>query len=451
MERTAAASTPTPSARILRGAGVVGLFMLVVKAIAFGKELLIASVYGRGDALEAFLLALVIPTMVTGVVAGSFRQAFVPVYVRVRSRDGARESDRLASHALAVALALVALAAVVLWLAAPWLVGAIARGFEPDKVARTVVLLRALAPMCLLASLPVMLGGILESRERFRPAIVAQAVVPIAVLAAVALTRDGGSARPLVVGTVGGLLAQVLILIVVLGRDGHRPAGPSGFPQRDLRAVASQWLPAAGAMLFQDLTTLVDQAMAAALAPGSVSALSYAYRIVSLPLSLISASLGIAILPVLSDLAARGRDGQFASATKRWVRVTMWGGLGATLAAAPFTLPVVRLVYERGAFDASDSQVVAAVILAYLGMIPFFVAGIVAVQAVTARAGNVVLLAVGIVNLVVNVVGNIVLSRWLGVAGIALSTVCVYAISATILIGWLRVRLAGAVDGPADS
>ena len=73
-----------------------------------------------------------------------------------------------------------------------------------------------------------------------------------------------------------------------------------------------------------------------------------------------------------------------------------------------------------------------------------------AVQAVTARAGNVVLLAVGIVNLVVNVVGNIVLSRWFGVAGIALSTVCVYAISATILIGWLRRRLAAAVDRPAD-
>ena len=441
--------TPTPSARIVRGAGVVGLFTLAVKAIAFAKELLIASVYGRGDALEAFLLALVLPTMVTGIVAGSFRQAFVPVYVRVRNRDGALESDRLASHALAVALALLSLAAVVLWSTAPWLVGFIARGFDPDKAARTVVLMRALSPLCLLASLPVMLAGILESRERFRPAIVAQAVVPIAVLAAVAWSRDGGSARPLVVGTVVGVVVQIAILVAVLGRDGHRPAGRSGFPQPDLRAVASQWLPAAGAMLFQDLTTLVDQAMAAALAPGSVSALSYAYRIVSLPLSLISASLGVAILPVLSDLAARGLDGAFAAATARWVRVTLWGGLGTTLVAAPFTLPVVRLVYERGAFDAADSQVVAAVILAYLGMIPFFVAGIVAVQAVTARAGNVVLLAVGIVNLVVNVVGNIVLSRWLGVAGIALSTVCVYAISATILIVWLRRRLAAAVDRPA--
>ncbi len=449
MDPAADATPRTPSARILRGAGVVGLFTLVVKAIAFAKELLIASVYGRGDALEAFLLALVIPTMVSGVVAGSFRQAFVPVYVRVRSRDGARASDRLATHALAVALAILSATAVVLWFVAPWLVDGIARGFEPDKAARTVVLLRSLAPICLLASLPVMLAGILESRERFRPAIVAQAIVPIAVLAAVAWTRDGASARPLVVGTVGGLVAQVGLLVLVLGRDGHRPAGPSGFPHRDFRAVAAQWLPAAGAMLFQDLTTLVDQAMAAALAPGSVSALSYAYRIVSLPLSLISASLGVAILPVLSDLAARGRDGQFAAATARWIRVTLWGGLGATLVAAPFTLPVVRLVYERGAFDAADSQVVAAVILAYLGMIPFFVAGIVAVQAVTARAGNVVLLAIGIVNLVVNVVGNIVLSRWFGVAGIALSTVCVYAISATILLAWLRLRLSGAADGPA--
>lgn len=431
------------TSRILRGAGVVGVATVVVKAIAFGKELVVASVYGRGDALDSFLLALVVPMMVSGITAGSFRLAFVPVYVRVRGDAGPREADRVATHALIVAVGLLSAVAVALWLAAPWVVAGLARGFDADKSAMTLGLLRSLTPVCLLASLPVMLSGVLESRERFRPAILAQATVPVAVLVAVVAVSDGTDPVPLIAGTLVGLAIQVAVLASVLSRHGHRLRAPSPASARELRAVGRQWLPAAGAMVFQDLTTAVDQAMAAALAPGSVAALSYAYRIVSLPLALIAASLGVAILPVLSDLAARGRDGEFLDQTRRWVRVTLWGGLAVALAAGPFALPVVRLVYERGAFDRIDSHVVASVVVAYLGMVPFFVSGIVAVQAVTARSGNRVLLVVGAINLVVNIVGNVVLSRWFGVAGIALSTVCVYAVSATVLLGWLGTRAAG--------
>lgn len=426
--------------RIVQGASVVAAATVVVKAVGFAKEIVVAAAYGRGDAIEAFLIAVLLPNMAAAVTAGSFRQAFIPAYVRLRRASGPDDADRLGLHGMTAALAWLAGVAIVLFAAAPLVVGWIARGYDPDKAELAVRLLRALTPVCLLAGLPTMLSGVLEADERFAPAVLAQVGVPAATVAWVLAAGDRWGAWPLVGGTLTGLAVQATALAVALRRGGHRRPRWGVGAHPEFRTVVGQWLPAAGALVFQDLMFMVDQAMSAALAPGSVAALGYAYRIVSLPLTLATSSLALAILPVLSDLAGRDdRDG-FWTTTSRWIRGTLWAGVPATVALIAAAVPVVRAIYQRGAFSAEDTGVVAGVLIAYAGMIPFYVAGIVAVQAVTAMARTRVLLWTGAVNLTVNVIGNVVLSRWFGVAGIALSTVLVYAVATTTLVAVLRVR-----------
>jgi putative peptidoglycan lipid II flippase len=197
-------------------------------------------------------------------------------------------------------------------------------------------------------------------------------------------------------------------------------------------------MPAVGGLIFQQATTLVDQAMAAHLVAGSVAALSYAYRLIALPLSLATLSIGTAILPVLSDLASRDDWSGFWRNAARWIRLSLWGGLVPAAALFAIATPLVELAYERGSFGSSDTAVVGAVLGAYTGMIPFYVAGIVGVRAFSILGLNRLLLTLGAVNLVTNVAGNLILARWFGVIGIALATVAVYLISAILILARLN-------------
>ncbi len=316
----------------------------------------------------------------------------------------------------------------------------VASGYSPEKQALTLSLLRWLTPICLLATLPPMLAALLHADERFARVSLSQASVPGLTLVLVATMGAAYGARPLVVGALGGAAIETALLWSWVRRRHDLKRGVERSPA--FPEVRQQWGLAAGAILFMNVTVLVDQAMAAHLSAGSVAALSYAYRLIALPLGLATLSIGTAVLPVLSDLAAEPGRRRFWHNLARWLRVGLWGSLLPTVVLAFAGVPLVSWIYQRGAFGADDAAVVGSVLAAYAGMIPFYVAGIIGVRALGILRANEVVFATGVINLITNVIGNVVLSRYFGVAGIALSTVCVYLISAAIILATLARRRA---------
>ena len=228
------------------------------------------------------------------------------------------------------------------------------------------------------------------------------------------------------------------MLVLGLLRTGGLSGARAAVPASEFREVVAQWLPAAGGMVFQNVTTLVDQAMAAHLAAGSVAALAYAYRVIALPLAVGTLSISTALLPVLSEIAARKEWDSFWAITRRFARLGLWGSLVPVVILTAVASPLIGMIYQRGSFGGADSAAVAAVFASYAGMIPFYVAGIIGVRALTILGLNRALLVISVFNLTANIVGNLVLSRWFGVSGIAMSTVIVYIISTTLIFGTLR-------------
>ena len=252
------------------------------------------------------------------------------------------------------------------------------------------------------------------------------------------------------VGVLAGMVLETVALVVAarrlghqvfgqIGRVGSRGGGDGGDGQASSESaeVLGQWLPAAGGMVFQQITTLVDQAMAAYLVAGSVAA---------------------SLLRLQADRLATGtghpfgRNGDPAGAVRVGGRDPLERILAEHAALAPYlpvgqpgpygaavalAKPLVALVYQRGSFGGADTEVVATVLAAYAGMIPFYVVGIVGVRVMSVLGLNRLLLTLGAVNLVTNVVGNVILSRLYGAAGIALATVVVYLISSLLILGRL--------------
>jgi putative peptidoglycan lipid II flippase len=181
-------------------------------------------------------------------------------------------------------------------------------------------------------------------------------------------------------------------------------------------------------------TSVVDQSMAAMLGPGAVSSLNYGNKVVALLVGVASLALSNAIFPRFSQLVV-ARDWAGARRTLRTFEALAFAG--GAIAAAAFIVgstPLVRLLFERGSFTRGDTAVVSRIQVCFLLQLPFNVAGMVAVRLLSALGKNQVLMVLGIVSVVVNVVGNLLFMRPLGVAGIALSTSVLFAVSCLLLV-----------------
>lgn len=428
--------------RILCAAAVVAGATLAVKAIALVKEMVVAARMGTGDALDCFLVAFLVPSFAAVLVGGSLQAAFMPVFVRVRREHGAEAGWRLFAGVSAGALALSALLGAAIVFAAPGLLPLLASGFSPEKLARTEALLPLLCPVVVLRSVGSVWAAALNAMEHFALCALAPAAVPAAVIAALALSGSTRAGEALALGTALGTFAEVAAVGALL-RSRGAPLRPRwrGF-DADLRVVASQALPMFGGTLLLSSTTVVDQAMAAALGAGSLASLVYGYKLVAFPVGLGATALGTAAGPQFAKLSA-ARDWEGADRTLRGCLTTVFAaGVPAAVALALASAPLVTFLLQRGSFSAADTPVVAGVLALYALQIPFHLGGIVIVRLLSAVLGGRLLLVGNLLSVALNVALNVLFVRWMGVKGIALSTSAVYLVSFGFLwTAWRRRRM----------
>ncbi|HEX8392035.1 MAG TPA: lipid II flippase MurJ, partial [Longimicrobium sp.] len=176
--------------RILSALLTVAGLTAVVKVAGAGKEVLVANRFGTSGALDAYLAAFLVPSVVLTVVAAALQSAFVPVYVRVREREGAHASLRLLASYLAAAAALLALCTLLLAFLAGPAVSFVAPGFTAEQHRLATGLLRVLCPLVLFGGLFMAGAGVMQAGERFAAAALAPLATPV-LLAAVLLLLPG--------------------------------------------------------------------------------------------------------------------------------------------------------------------------------------------------------------------------------------------------------------------
>ncbi|MDQ8173535.1 MAG: lipid II flippase MurJ [Gemmatimonadota bacterium] len=439
---------------LLRAAFAVGGLTAAVKLVALLKDSLVAAKFGNGAALDAFLLALVIPTFLISVAAGTLPAALTPAYIAQREHRGAASATLLAgtvlrqSYRWLIALSCLAALASVLFGLLP--------GSQLDADTRAILplLAVALAPFTLLQGVCAAWSGLLAAEGAYTASALAPIAQPLGVALSIALVRNP-TVWTMVAGLLAGTLAQAAWLAWALRRRGLSVHGIATVQVPDaeraaltaaLTRVRVQYLPAVAGAILMSATTLVDQTMAAWLPVGSVSALGYGTKVSSVLMTVGAMALSTTLLPHLSALVARAEW----TALRELERRLRWLLLGTTIPVTVvlvfFSAPIVQLLFERGAFSAAETATVSRVQAAYLLQVPVHLLGILYVRLISALQANRLLTIGSAINLVVNIGLNIVFMRRYGVAGIALSTAAVYAVSCVYLaiVAHRRLRVAEA-------
>jgi putative peptidoglycan lipid II flippase len=426
--------------KIFRAAATVTAAGVLVKAVATVKEFVVASVFGRSNAMDAFLIAFLLPNLLVNLFAESMNQALIPTLVRVRENEGEQPARRLLNSAMAWTCLLLAAGSVAMALGAHWVLPLVARQFSAEKLALTERLFYGLLPVVVIAGVASNCTAVLNTFERFAWPALAPMATPLVLMGAAWLAAPRLGIWALVWGNVVGAMLHAGLTVWMMETHGYpfRVRWEGITPAT--REVAGQYGPVLLSGLVASSGLLVDQAMAAALAPGSVSTLVYANRFVSVVVNLLAGAIATAVTPYFSQMVAQQDWAGCRHTLNTYVRVTAMASLPVAAVMVLGSRWLVQETFQHGAFTAADTAAVAPVQAMYAIQLPFFIVSRVYYRYLVAIRRTGLILWCGGINLVLDVVLNLVLMRWMGVAGIALAT-SLWTMSTFVFLAWWSYRL----------
>lgn len=416
--------------RIARGAARVAFFLLLGKFAGAAKEMAVAYRYGVSNATDAYQFTMTMANWLPVTIVGVLAVVLIPVLVRVRygkRASWARFVGELHGWVMVLGVALAVLT-YVLW---PYVLDLAGHGLtgEARRMSRELTL--AFAPAAFLTLMTGISGARLRAHERHINTLL-DSVPALSILVWVMLAGSQIDVGPLLWGTLVGYLIQSVWLFWLASRA-------DGFRGRPRLSWQSEHWPdlarAAGIMLIGQVAMSfvgpIDQYTAANLGSNANATLGYAARLLSLVLGIGAASVGRAALPVLADIQGRGDASHARTMALKWSVLMLLAGALATLVGWLLAPWGVGLLFQRGAFTAHDTQVVAQVLRWGLLQLPFFFGVLVLVQLLASQNRYSIMAAIAVANFLLKAVMNYLLAPLMGTAGIMLATSVMYALSYT--------------------
>ena len=402
--------------------------------------------------MDAFVVAFRIPNLVRDLFAeGAMSAAFVPTFTRRLTLAGKTEAWRLANNLINALLVITGLLVVFGMVFAPAIVTAYAHDFSdvPGKLELTIRLTRLLLPFLVMVAVAAAAMGMLNSLHHyfvpalspalFNVATIVGAFALVPLMPAVGLPRITAIA---IAALAGGLL-QVLAQWPSLHREGFRYRASFDWRDPALRQVLMLMGPGTVGLAATQVNLFVNTLLATSQGTGAVSWLSYAFRLMYLPIGLFGVSIATATLPAVSRHVAVGDREGIRRTVAHALAMMLVLNVPATFGLVALSTPIVRLLFEHGRFVPADTAATA-------GALRFYAAGLVGYA--TARIASPIFYALGrsrvpvivsVSAVALNIVLNLVLVRILGFGGLALGTSIAMIANGAVLLVLLRRHLDG--------
>jgi putative peptidoglycan lipid II flippase len=426
----------------------VGGMTMLSRLLGFVRDMLMAVVLGTGPAADAFFAAFRFPNLFRRLFAeGAFNAAFIPLFSKALA-EGDQEAARLfAGRILSWLLGFLVILTILAEIFMPYVLIPFVPGFleNPEKFELTVLLTRICFPYLACMSLMAAYGGILNSFGRFFEAAAAPVLLNIILVglmgALVLLANDNPVTGAVFVswGTLVGGFAQLALVWWAVTRTGFMPK--FSLPRFD-REVQRFWLLALPAILSGGIVqiNIFIGTIIASQTPSAISYLYYADRLYQLPLGIIGIAIGVVLLPELSGHLKNNRPAEAETAQDQSLTLSML--LGVPAAAALFALaePIIRVLFERGAFDAGATSATATALTAFSVGLPAFVLVKVFQPGFFAREDTVTPTIFAAISVAVNIAVSLLLFPTLQHVGIAIATSISAWVNVALLAGTLVRR-----------
>jgi len=431
---------------IAKAAGIVGGATLLSRIFGFIRDMVVALLFGAGTSTDAFFVAFRIPNLLRRLVGeGSLTASFIPVYSEYLNQKTKAEGDELVSASFSIlTVALIIITGLGI-LFSPWIIKGMAYGFtkDPEKFELTVLLTRLMFPYIFFIGLVALGMAVLNSWKHFAAPALAPVLLNISIITC-ALLVSGLLPEPILAlafGVILGGIAQLLFQVPFIRRKGVVVRFLFSLSHPGVKRIGLLMAPSVLGLGVTQLNVLVSTFLASYLPEGSVSYLYYADRLLEFPMGIFAIAIATAVLPTMSDQSAQ-KDVQGLKETLSFaLRLVFFVTLPAMVGLIVLRLPIINLLFQRGAFSAHSAEMTAQALLYYaLGLVGF--AGVrIVVPAFYSLQDTKTPVKVAFIALLANAGFGAVLMFPLKHAGLALATSLAAGLNFTLLMFLLRKKL----------
>jgi putative peptidoglycan lipid II flippase len=440
-----------PRRSFAAAASLVSLATLLSRILGLVREMVFAHLLGAGLHADAFNTAFRIPNLLRDLFAeGALSSAFVPTYSRILEREGREAAHRLARRLFTLLAVLLGGLVIMGIVGAEWIVALLSPGFklQEGKAEIATLLTQIMMPFLLLVSFAAVAMGMLNAEGRFGlPALSPAMFNLVAIMVGIALWASGLPMTWVLVGwsvgTLVGGFAQLAIQWPGLRSRGFRMSLDWAPADSGLKEIGRLMTPAVIGLAAVQVNIIVNSHFAS-YEQGGQSALTYAFRILYLPIGIFGVALGTIAASGFARQAAVGDMDGVRSTLRESTSMLVFLTLPATVGLMILREPIVRLIYERGRFDAAGTQMAAAALGFYaVGLVAYTSVKVLAPAFYALGSTSVPLLA-SVSAVATNLLINLALHRSFGIRAVALGTALGSVANAIVLATSLERRFPGA-------
>lgn len=428
---------------------------LVSRVIGFLRELVTASYFGTGKAMDLFVIAFTIPTFFRRFLGEDVvERAFMPPFKRLLSQRKHTSAWRLLSSCFNLMLLALLIFMTVLYFLAPLLVRLLAPGLEAALMPMAVKMTYWILPFMIIIGMAAFVGGMLNFFEMNKIYSIAPAMLSIGIITGIAIFKpimeknDIPGMYALPAGfLLGGLLEFLIQVPFILRRKirletNAKYSATIDLHEQEFRNVGRESGFIALKSLVDKSVEIIDRRLASFLISGSIASLWFAQRLIQLPAAIIGLSISRSIIPYLTERKALKAENDFIEGIKLGIRLNFYLTLPTIMLMILMSEPIITIVYRRGAFDAESTRLTSIAFWCYavgllgLGLDVFFS------QIFSIFQKNKIPFYTSIVASVLNITLKFILVETpLKHGGIALASSIAYTMFAIFLFHFLKKEL----------
>jgi len=416
---------------IITAGFAVIVFTLLSNVLLVARDVVLARWFGLSNELDAFFVAMIVPMFLVTVLSIPVGTVMIPPLMSSFRDESGKRTQQLITLCSTTIFCTMFFLSLLLYVFGRYYLPGIGWGFSGEKIVLSQRILVIVLPILFFSGFVILGNCILNARQKFALPALAQAVVPvIAILALFAAAKQIG----IYAMAAGMLLGQLVNLFIVdhyVKKEGYtifpriRPSAIKELYRRsskELKNLLSQYAPLVFAALFVSLALPVNNAIAASLAPGSVSAFNLGMKFIIFFTGLIGTGISTVMLPHFSSYFARNRVVDAKKELSFFLFLATVIPIPITVVIYLLTGPMVNLIFGGGLFTVKDIGTVARIMEYGIIQLPFFCTNMLLVKFANAKKKNALITITSLSGLIVNILLNLVFIGKMGVAGIALAS-----------------------------
>ena len=402
-----------------RTALTIMVITVVSKLFGLVRELILSYIYGANYISDAYLVSITIPNAIFGFVAAGLAAGYIPIYSDIITKKGTLEADKFTSNLINILFILSSIIILLTFIFAKQLVGIFASGFEGESLLLTIKLTRITLVAMYFASLVSIFSGYLQIHNNYLIPAATGIIFNILVIVSFILSRFGTII--LAVGYVVATASKLLLMLPSINNT-YRHLRILDIREENIKKMMNIIMPIILGLSVNQVNILIDRTLASRIVVGGISSLNYANRLTEFILGIFVFSIVTVLYPKLSRMASeKNMSGLKRSINESIIGINIFL-IPSMVGTILFNKQIVLLIFGRGAFDENAILLTANALLFYaFGIVGFGIRDLLIRVFYSIKDSRTPMVNAAI-GMTINIILNIILSKYMGIGGLAFAT-----------------------------